>query len=421
MKTLRRFVGVQVIDSAEWLAEEPVISPEGYLTASVNATRPGVFEYRDEKGRPLRMLRPREEVLRQESMDTLANKPATFDHPSNLPTARDIEKYIVGAVGNKVCAVEDYVRTTVTVHVKAAIDAIKAGNREVSCGYLSDIYHEPGISDEFGPYDLIQKNIRYNHLAVGIDKGRAGHECRILMDSQPKETTVKLKIGDKEYEVPEDLHDAVLQHFAGTQKKYDKLMSEHEKLKDRLNQGEDDDDDMENMAAASDDDDKKTEAKMDSFAPKSARGKVIKGMFSKMQGKLKAAELLNKQVTDSAADPAKLAQAAREHAKIVAVGMAVIDKADAGELFKLSAVELKKKVIAAKMPKVSLEGKDQGFMDGLFEGIQAQVSPSNVGEILGAMLLDSKETETKAEPKKFERKPWVAKPLHHSTRTQATA
>jgi hypothetical protein len=448
MKQLVVYRGVKIFDAAQ-IVGEVSLSAEGFLTAPVNFTKAGIFIYHDETGKPIRVLRPESEVFKAESMATLERKPATFNHPTHLPSADDIKKYVVGATGDQVSKVADFLRGTITVFDKAAIDAINAGNHEVSCGYSADVVKESGVHHEFGPYDMIQKNIVYNHVAVGIAKGRGGPDVRMLLDSADPQTeitmaTKKIKVGDKEYEVPEDLHDALSREKAAMDSKLEALAHKDAKGRRRAKDakkgkgegGDDDDDaddeneeamDMADLAnAVTMDSEAGATAQMDAVSPRTLPGRLIKSAFSKMQGRLVAAQAQAKTQMDSAAAPEKLAAAAREHAKLVATACAVMDDAKPHELFAKPAAEIKKAVILAKLPNTKFEGKDAAFVDGMFEGIASSVTPSNVGEVLGKVLMDSAAEPQHKEPFKDSaraqaRKPWTAQPLLHSTRPQPTA
>lgn len=466
MKTLQVFRGVQIFDAAQIVGEVVIDPNTGYLTAPVNATRAGIFIYHDEIGREVRVLRPEQEVFKAESMGSLARKPATFDHPDHLPDATDISKYIVGMTGDVVTKVGDFVRTSVTVTTQAAINSINAGNHEVSCGYTADVVKEAGAHHEFGPYDMVQKNIHYNHLAVGIPKGRGGPDVRMLLDSaDTQENTMrKIKVGDKEYEVPNDVADAwekSQKDLADADQRLKAAANKDSKKRDRKDRkkgGDDDDDD--------DDDEEEMDAKkfgdaitldavaggtihLDAVEPVSMAGKLIKGALVKMQGRVVAAEALAKTHLDSATTitPEKLAAAARSHAKLVATALAILDGVEgvsAKALFDMNGVDVKKKAILHKLPDTKLDGKGEAFVDGIFEGIAASVSPSNVGEVLGHALFDTGAgipgAKTAANTKPGERpefidgygpgngygrpaprQSWVAKPLKHSNRVTEAA
>lgn len=153
---------------------------EGY------ATRAGVFLYRRADGSVARELRPVEEVSRADSLATLGRKPYTDDHPPEFVTPKNAKKYQDGTIGENIVwearGAGGFVKVTGIVTDEKAIREIEDGKRELSCGYVCEVEDSAGVHPEFGPYDRIQRNIRYNHLA-GVRQGRAGPDVKMNMDS----------------------------------------------------------------------------------------------------------------------------------------------------------------------------------------------------------------------------------------------
>lgn len=163
---------------------------EGYLYVSGYATRAGVFPYRDKAGGIRWELRPPEEVGAPESLASLARKPITDQHPDEPVDASNVDVHGAGIVDPEVVWEKDfangYVKIRGTVTRKSAVDSIKGGRRELSCGYTAEIEERSGVwTDASGvqhKFDAIQRNIRYNHLAL-VDQGRAGPLARLRADS----------------------------------------------------------------------------------------------------------------------------------------------------------------------------------------------------------------------------------------------
>lgn len=156
----------------------------GYLIATVQPTRAGVFLYQDAKGNIIRELRPRSEVFDAESLASLENKPITNSHPPEMLTAANTAQYQTGSVIGQHKQADDGLHTVAGAQVTHmdAINDVEAGKQEVSCGYKCDIDEEPGNDPEFGQYDKVQRNIRYNHLAIEY-RGRAGSGARLRTDN----------------------------------------------------------------------------------------------------------------------------------------------------------------------------------------------------------------------------------------------
>ena len=160
----------------------------GYLIATVQPTRAGVFLYQDASGNIVRELRPRHEVFDIASLESLQNKPITNSHPPEFLNVANTDKYQVGTVTGLHNEAEDGLHTVAgaqVTHMDAIAD-VEKGKQQVSCGYKCDIDNTPGTDPEFGEYDRAQKNIRYNHLAIEW-RGRAGSGARLRTDNESQQ------------------------------------------------------------------------------------------------------------------------------------------------------------------------------------------------------------------------------------------
>ena len=435
MKTLRRIANVSIFDTAT-LEVQPEVSPEGFLRCAVNATRAGIFIYADENGQPVRALRGEDQVFHPASVSTLAGKPITRTHPSHLLDAASAKGAMVGSTGDTPQRAQDFLRVLVSLFDADTIGAVLGGKKEVSCGYTADILDDAGVHPVFGAYDVVQENIRYNHLAVAIEEGRGGPNVRMLLDSSTldskkektmaKETDLmKLKLGDVEHDVTPALHGALTHHLEGLAAQHKKAMDDlAEKFKGLDDYGQD----MEALAAGegeAEEDDEKACAKMDAIAVKSDKAAVVKARMAKMLGQMLGLKREVKAKMDAAEAaakeaPAKLAEAAKAQAVLVATVMALDEAAKPADLFTKTAGELKRLAILARDPKAVLDGKSEDFVEGRFTAVAATVKPTNLGEVLGAMLLDTTEQEKKDESAAAPaRKTWTPEPLSASTRPAA--
>lgn len=194
-------------------------TPEGFLRVKARATKVGVLKYTFDDGRTIREYRPPEEVFCPDSMATLAMKPVTNNHPSSLLDSESAHLHTVGFTGSIVTKDEEtYLEVDTVITDKRTIGDAEGGKVEVSSGYVCTLDFTPGKTDGGEEYDAIQRNIRYNHLAV-VKKGRCGPEVRLRLDAddavqselhQLKETKVmKIKLSGKEYEVADEVGAAV--------------------------------------------------------------------------------------------------------------------------------------------------------------------------------------------------------------------
>ena len=166
--------------------ENPKLDHNGYLTAEAVLTRTGVFKYRRADGSIINELRSPDDVMNQDSLDTLENRPFTDGHPIvGRLDATNTRQLSRGMVISKAKQDGDLVKAKILVTDQLVIDKImkkKNPVREVSCGYNADITDESG---EFNGerFDHRQTNIIYNHVAL-VPRGRAGAVARIRVDAE---------------------------------------------------------------------------------------------------------------------------------------------------------------------------------------------------------------------------------------------
>ncbi|KAB8035831.1 DUF2213 domain-containing protein [Silvanigrella paludirubra] len=166
--------------------DKPEITSQGFLRCKVAASKTGVFTYYDKKGNIRRELRLPEEVFNKDSMASLANIPFTNEHPLEAVNAFNSNKYTKGFTDSAVQQNKDLLETFVTITDAKVIQDVLNGKREASGGYSRDLEYKSG---EYNgkPYDCIQRNIRYNHLAL-VKKGRANKDeelarVKLILDS----------------------------------------------------------------------------------------------------------------------------------------------------------------------------------------------------------------------------------------------
>jgi hypothetical protein len=204
MSKLQRFSKVEI------KRDEITRTPEGFLVVPVTATRTGVLQYLQPDGSVVREARLPQDVFSQESMDTMSLIPVTNNHPTGLVTAKNAKHVTVGITGASVQKRDGkYLETSVKIMDEDTINEILGGKVEVSMGYEVEKDATTGRFDE-EEYDVVQRNIRYNHLAI-VAKGRAGSSVRLRLDSNENEilkgdeVMKKVKFGEKEFDVADEL------------------------------------------------------------------------------------------------------------------------------------------------------------------------------------------------------------------------
>lgn len=180
--------------------DKPIITAQGFLRCKVAATRTGVFTYFDRDGKIRRELRLPEEVFNKDSMASLANIPFTNEHPLEAVNSFNSEKYTKGFTDSTVQQNKDLLETYVTITDAKLIQNILDGKKEASAGYSRDLEYKSG---EYNgkPYDCIQRNIRYNHLAL-VNKGRANRDeelarVKLILDSAEAEDDISIETQNK--------------------------------------------------------------------------------------------------------------------------------------------------------------------------------------------------------------------------------
>ena len=169
------------MDAIDYATKPAEKTAEGFLIARAPVTSVGVFTYRNDDGTPRRELRLPEEVFAEESLASLKMKPLTLLHPDKEVTPQNIDELAVGSVGSEVDTDSYRVYMSLAVTKADAIAAVDNGSaRALSCGYTCDIEWRSGTWMGVH-YDCIQRNIRYNHVAL-VPAARAGDGNAIRMD-----------------------------------------------------------------------------------------------------------------------------------------------------------------------------------------------------------------------------------------------
>ena len=160
------------------------ITAEGFLKFDAVASRSGIFIYHRD-GKTLRAYRPPEEVFKPCSLESFKLKPIINNHAEGVTpkiTADNATDFQIGTIGENIRRDGNNLRISGVITSKGGIDAVKAGRKGLSLAYDSEDVMTPGMTPEGLEYDFMQTNINGNHLAI-VDAGRAGPNARINMDS----------------------------------------------------------------------------------------------------------------------------------------------------------------------------------------------------------------------------------------------
>jgi hypothetical protein len=205
---------VQRFDLYENALSLPVTLANGALRVEGYLTRSGIFEYVNDDGSIRREYRPPEEVADANSIDSLRLVPVTKNHPEEMISLEKIKDYRVGTVGDTIIVDEKdgVIRLRAASVIEDAETITSILNKEIfelSCGYKCELEHVSGETPKGERYDAVQKNIRYNHLAI-VAAGRAGSEFSIRVDGKEEVNNMeKIVLEGITFEAPRQTIDAV--------------------------------------------------------------------------------------------------------------------------------------------------------------------------------------------------------------------
>ena len=112
---------------------------EGYIKGTAIVTRTGIFKYVDNQGNIRLELRHPEDVLEEDSLESLKQIPITVEHPTVLVDATNAKNLSVGLTGETVKVDGENIKTTVTITALDGINAVDNGKEELSLGYTLDL------------------------------------------------------------------------------------------------------------------------------------------------------------------------------------------------------------------------------------------------------------------------------------------
>jgi hypothetical protein len=162
-------------------------TPSGGWVVPAALTRTGVFIYRTEDGQEVREYRSPQEVFSPASMASAQGAPITVNHPPVMVVPDNWSKYAKGHIQEGTVAPEEsFLVGKLAIEDGPTLEEVKSGKlRELSCGYSCDVEASPGTTTEGERYDTVQKNIVYNHVALGPQGwGRAGSQVGLRLDSK---------------------------------------------------------------------------------------------------------------------------------------------------------------------------------------------------------------------------------------------
>lgn len=183
----------------------PYRTDDGYLLVDGTPTRVGVFDYHDpsQPDNTRRELRLPGEVFAEDSMASLAEKPITRGHPPKPLNSRNVKQHEDGNTSREIERYNGHVRVKGAIRHDVLVDEVESGERDKqSCGYKCRVVDnsgtwvdedgligEPGVSYE---YDAVQRDIRYNHVAM-VKNPRAGNTATVRTDGITPGTVARVQ------------------------------------------------------------------------------------------------------------------------------------------------------------------------------------------------------------------------------------
>ncbi len=209
---------------------------EGFIRDAPIIGRTGILQYQKEDGTNRFEYRPPEEAFNADSLASLKGKPITIGHKGFVDAKNAAEIKPVGTVLSEGQQDGDSIRAEIVIY------NLDTTARELSCGYTLDLEETAGTTPNGEHYDAIQRNIRYNHVAV-VPKGRAG-VARLNLDGEQEingegekimtEKMTKIKLdGGLEYDAAPEVAvyvDKLREDTATLNQKISELNTDNDKL-----------------------------------------------------------------------------------------------------------------------------------------------------------------------------------------------
>lgn len=345
----------------------------GMVRVDATVCAPGVYTYYGPDGKAVREYVPPEEIARADSLASLEDATVTNRHPRSMVDPSTWGQVSIGHARNGRSDSDGKAVATLVISKGEAQGEIGKSLIEVSRGVNVRIDETPGVTPQGERYDRVQRDITYNHIALGPQGwGRQGSGVSLRLDAagdelrqdEAKEQTMKYT--DKNGKVHEFKTDAELQDFVS---KLDAAPPFPPKKK-----GEEDDEE----------DESKQKAKKDALEAERARAD--------------AAERALKERTDADA------KAARETLVVKARKVLGAEyKADSAAKDR----DIHLAVLAKLQPTVKYDGRADSYVEASFDiAIEAPSTAGGRQDSLAASLYGIKQdgTRTDETPKPAERK-----------------
>lgn len=296
----------------------PRETPQGFVRADAHLTRVGVLEYLDPSYPDgiRRELRTPEEVFAPAHLASFADAPVTDGHLPPLPngdpqlvTAENARDFAVGHVAGTAREDGEHVAGELVFADAKVIKKLRADTREVSPGYTCIEDKTPGTHPVWGRYDLVQRDILVNHVAL-VPYARAGSTARVRMDAReglPCAHANPVHTGDKMPDADDKTKlDAAKELLANTMKRAETAEADAVAQKARADAAEARADAACGRADAAEADAKALRASRTDASALAAKDAEIAALKTKLDEATQKLDGFDKRVADAVADRAKL-------------------------------------------------------------------------------------------------------------------
>ena len=162
----------------------------GYITIPNNPiSKAGVFQYLGKSISPelesetiYNVWRPEEELNNPETIESFRLTPWIPEHVMLGDGFTPAEAVgVQGVTGESVEFIGDTLYSKLKLFGEDLKKLIRAGLKELSCGFRCSWIIQSGVTPDGQKYDVIQRDIRGNHLA-SVESARMGSDVRVAMD-----------------------------------------------------------------------------------------------------------------------------------------------------------------------------------------------------------------------------------------------
>lgn len=358
------------------------VTEEGYIKANAVVTRTGVFLYKNPDGTIRKELRHPDDVLKNDSLNSMKMIPVTNGHPQErLVSAENAKRLAIGYTGETITHDGEFILSNLVITDLDSVKEVTDRNRrELSLGYTVDLIPEEGRYND-QPYNFRQTNIKYNHLSI-VDNARAGSEARIALDSCDAEEILreeaimakrKVKFDDDEILMEDNVADRVEQLMArikNLEEEKRKIEEEKDKLEAELNSMNSEDEETEEEK------EEKEVGYMSKENPHATHEPAVKAPNGEKVPPKTQENGKRENEKYNNMDSAYIRNLVKERVKLQKIAESVLDSKTLSRVDEMSDLEVKKEIIRARQKNANLDGKSDIYIQARFDALIEDMLPA---------------------------------------------